>query len=70
MIDSALRAVNQIDGWTQVACVVERQGSNWRVEAWRIVKPEARGRRRCLPWAVRGIMLNDDAQVLSYKNYL
>jgi hypothetical protein len=70
MINSALRAVDQIDGWSQVACVVERRKKQWRVQAWRIVKPEARGRDRCVPWAVRGITLNEHAEVLSYENQL
>jgi hypothetical protein len=70
MIDSTVRAVSQIDGWTQVACVVERQKNQWRVQAWRIVNPKARGRDKCVPWAVRSITLNDDAKVLDYKNHL
>lgn len=70
MIESTLRAVAQMDGWTEVACVVERQKRNWRVQAWRIVHPEAQGRNKCAPWAVRGITLDDDAKVLAYENHL
>jgi len=70
MIESALRAVAQMDGWTQVECVVERQKRNWHVQAWRIVHPEAQGRNKCAPWAVRGLTLDDDAKVLIYENHL
>src|SRR5436190_19576667 len=70
MVESTLRAVAQMDGWTEVACVVEHGKRNWRVQAWRIVHPEAQGRNKCAPWAVRGLTLDDDAKVLSYENHL
>lgn len=70
MIESALRAVDQFDRWDHVACVVERQGTKWKVQAWHIVHPEAVGRARCAPWAVRGITLDEDATVLAYENHL
>ncbi len=70
MIESALRAVDQVDGWGQVVCVVAKNRQRWRVEAWRVVHPEAQGRDRCVPWAVRAITLDEDAKVLSYENHL
>jgi hypothetical protein len=70
MIEAALRAVDQFDRWEQVACVVEHRGADWRVQAWRIVHPEAHGRDQCVPWAVRGIKLDDDATVIAYENHL
>jgi hypothetical protein len=70
IIESATRAVDQIDGWTQVACVVERRRNGWRVQAWRIVYPQKQGRARCVPWAVRGITLNDEGKVLNYENHI
>jgi hypothetical protein len=70
MVEAALRAVQQIDGWSEVACVVEPRKHAWRVQAWRIVNPHAQGRNRCVPWAVRGITLSDDARVLAYENHL
>lgn len=69
IIEAALRAVDQFDGWTQTACVVERHKGEWQVQAWRIVHPEAKGRSRCVPWAVRGITLDDQAKVLAYRNH-
>lgn len=70
MIEAALRAVDQFDRWDQVACEVEQHGSQWKVQAWRIVHPEAVGRDKCVPWAVRGITLDQDATVLAYENHL
>lgn len=70
LIDSARRAVNQFDGWAEVVWVVERQGKQWRVQAWQIVHPDAKGKMRCAPWAVRGIVLDDDGKVLEYRNHL
>jgi hypothetical protein len=70
MIEAALRAVAQFDHWDQTACVVEHKGREWRVQAWRIVNPQAKGRARCVPWAVRGITLDDDAKVIGYENHL
>ena len=65
-----MRAVEQNDGWREVACVVERHEGKWRVQAWRIVNPKAKGRGRCVPWAVRGVILDDNANMLAYRNYL
>jgi hypothetical protein len=70
MIEAALRAVVQIDGWSQTACVVKQYKGEWQVQAWRIVHPEAKGRSRCVPWAVRRITLDAEARVLSYRNHL
>jgi hypothetical protein len=70
LIDSARRAVTEFDGWAEVAWVVERQGKQWRVQAWQIVHPEAKGKMRCVPWAVRGIVLDEDGKVLEYRNHL
>lgn len=69
MIESARRAVAQFDGWTDVAYVVERRGGHWRVQAWKIVNPEAKGRNRCVPWASRGISLDDQGTVTAYENH-
>jgi hypothetical protein len=70
IIEAALRAVSQIDGWSDAACVVERDAGEWRVQVWRIVHPEAMGRDRCVPWAVRGLTLDDQARVTAYRNHL
>lgn len=70
IMEAALRAVNQIDGWPQTACVIERHKAEWRVQAWRIVNPKAKGRARCVPWAVRGITLSDEGKVVAYQNHL
>lgn len=70
LIDSSRRAVNQFDGWTDVAWLVERQGRHWRVQAWQVVHPEAKGKMRFVPWAVRGIVLDDEGKVLEYRNHL
>jgi hypothetical protein len=68
VLEAALKAVEQIDGWPQTACVIERSGAQWRVQAWKIVKPAARGRRKCVPWAVRSITLDRNAIVTEYRN--
>jgi hypothetical protein len=70
LVEAARRAVDQFDGWSDVACLVERRNGAWRVQAWRIVNPKARGRSQCVPWAVRGITLDDHAKVLAYENHL
>lgn len=68
MIESAERAVRQHDGWTDVACVVQRSGRKWQVQAWKIVHPEARGRKKCVPWSVRHISLDPEGVVTAYQN--
>ena len=68
MIESAERALRQHDGWSDVACVVRRIGQKWQVQAWKIVHPEARGRRKCVPWAVRYVYLDNDGEVMAYQN--
>ena len=69
MIDSAKRALSQNDGWSDVACVVKRATPyKWKVDAWRIVHPEAKGRRKCVPWAFRQITLDNDGVVIAYEN--
>ncbi len=68
MVDMAMRAVSQHDGWTDTAFVVKRSGRDWEVEAWKIVYPEARGRKRCVPWSVRFITLDDYGVVKEYRN--
>jgi hypothetical protein len=70
VIDAAARAVRQFDGWTDVAYVVEQRGGQWRVQAWQIVNPQAKGRDRCVPWAKRGITLDQNAAVVAYENHL
>ena len=70
MIDAARRAIGQIDGWAEVACVVERAGAEWRVKAWKIVHPQARGKQKCVPWAVRLVTLDSRAVVTGYRNKL
>ena len=68
MVESSMRAVGQHDGWSDVACVVKRSGSEWKVEVWKIVHPEARGRKKCVPWSVRFLTLDDDGVVKEYRN--
>jgi hypothetical protein len=53
-----------------VAWVVERHQGKWRVQAWQILHPDAKGRMRCAPWAVRGILLDSEGKVLEYQNHL
>lgn len=66
--DAARRAVEQFDGWTEVAYVVKRRGDGWRVEAWKIVHPGAKGRNRCVPWESRGISVDAALRVTAYEN--
>ena len=68
MIESAARAVSQHDGWSDIACVVKRSGSEWKVEVWKIVYPKASGRKKCVPWSVRFITLDDYGVVKDYRN--
>lgn len=70
LIDAARRAVNQFDGWSEVAWVVERHEGQWRVQAWQILHPKAKGRMRCAPWAVRGITFDKEGKLLEYRNHL
>jgi hypothetical protein len=66
--EAARRAVAQFDGWEDVAYVVNRRGDGFRVEAWKIVNPAARGRNRCVPWASRGITVDAVGRVTAYEN--
>lgn len=68
VMEAALRAVEQYDGWPEVACVIEREGGQWQVQAWKIVNPKARGRQKCVPWAVRTVTLDRHAVVTGYRN--
>jgi len=68
-IDSARKAVQQFDGWSEVAYVVQRRQDQWLVQAWKIVNPKAKGRNRCVPWASRGIRLDRDGTVIAYENH-
>lgn len=72
LIASAKVAVRRYDGWTEIACVVERGTGRgeWRVQAWKIVNPKATGRNQCVPWAVRAVILDDRAEVTGYRNHL
>ncbi len=70
MIESARRAVDQYDGWAEIAWVVDRRKDLWRVQAWRIVHPDQKGRNRCAPYAVRVIELRNDGEVVAYRNHL
>lgn len=70
LIEAAERAVAQFDGWSNVAWVVERYEGQWRVQAWQIVHPEAKGRMRCAPWAVRAIHFDNNGELTGYKNHL
>ncbi len=70
LIASARRYVDEYDGWGDVAWVVERHAGQWRVQAWQIVNPSATGRMRCAPWAVRGIVFDNDANLVAYRNHL
>ena len=70
VVDSARRAVRQYDGWSDVAFVVQPRSDEWRVEAWKIVHPEAKGRNRCVPWAKRALRLDRNAVVVAYENHL
>lgn len=70
LIEAARRYVNQYDGWGDVAWVVERHEGKWRVQAWQIVHPQNQGRMRCVPWAVRGLIFDNDANLVAYRNHL
>lgn len=68
MVESATRAVSQHDRWYDTACVVKRSGPEWKVEVWKIVYPKARGRKKCVPWSVRFVTLDDSGVVKDYQN--
>ena len=70
LVESAGEAVRRNDGWTEVAYMVERFDGKWRVQAWQIVNPKAKGRMRCVPWAVRGLIFDNDSNLVAYRNYL
>ncbi|MBL9134855.1 MAG: hypothetical protein JNK85_03260 [Verrucomicrobiales bacterium] len=72
LIAAAKVAVKRYDGWTDIACVVERGRGRgeWQVQAWKIVNPGATGRNQCVPWAVRAVVLDDKAEVTGYRNHL
>ena len=48
----ARRAVAQFEGWGDRAEYrIERRGALWRVTAWLVVHPEAKGNQRYAPWS-------------------
>jgi hypothetical protein len=70
MIEAAQRAVDRYDGWPRVLFVVERQPERWRVQAWKVVNPQAKGRGQCVPWGVRSVILNEQGEMIEYQNHL
>ena len=70
MIEAAQRAVDRYDGWAKTVFVVERHADQWRVQAWKVVNPQAQGRGQCVPWGVRCVILNERGDMLEYRNHL
>lgn len=70
LIEAARQAVHQHDGWDQVLWVVERYDGAWRVQAWKIIHPQAKGRNRCSPAWVRAIHFDTRGTLTDYRNYL
>ena len=67
MVAVARRAVAQFETWPDNAeYVIERRGQLWRVSAWRVVHPEAKGRQRFVPWGVRIVSIDDTGRVVAY----
>lgn len=70
LIEAAARLVDEHDGWKLVEWVVERHDGRWRVQAWQVLNPGAKGRMRCAPWAVRGIIFDNNSNLVEYRNHL
>jgi len=70
LIEAAREAVRQHDGWDQVLWVVERFDGAWRVQAWKIIYPQAKGRNRCSPAWVRGVHFDTRGTLTDYRNHL
>ncbi len=70
LIEAARPVVRRQDGWEQVAWVVESHHGEWRVQAWKIVHPEAKGRSRCSPGVVRSIHFDRRRNLTDYRNHL
>ena len=63
----ARRAVAQFEDWGERAEYrIERRGALWRVTAWLVVHPEAKGNQRYVPWGCRTVVIDDSGKVVEY----
>ena len=66
-IGIARKAVAQFEDWGDRAeYKIERRGALWRVTAWLVVHPEAKGNQRYVPWGCRTVVVDDAGKVVEY----
>ena len=70
MVEAARQAVRKHDGWENIVFLVERFEGAWRVQAWKVIHPNAQGRNRCSPAWVRAIHFDDRGTLTDYRNHL
>ena len=67
-ISAARRLLDQKVDWANRAeWEVQKQGAGWKVYAWRVEHPEAKGPMRYLPWGYFLIELDRNDQPVHYK---
>lgn len=63
----ARRVLEQQEQWADRAeWEVQQAGHGWKVIAWRVEHPEAKGPKRYLPWGYSVIELDSQMSVVSY----
>jgi hypothetical protein len=66
-IAAAQRVLAQNEDWAERAeWEVQRSGGGWRVFAWRVERPEAKGPNRYLPWGYSVIELDSRNVAIHY----
>jgi hypothetical protein len=66
-IAAAKRTLEQNEDWAARAeWEVEKTGDGWRVTAWRVAHPEAKGPARYLPWGYSVIELDNRLTAIHY----
>lgn len=69
LIKTARLIVGQREDWgDRVEFKIHKQGDQWRVTAWRVVYPEAKGNARYVPWGARTMVIDRNFRVLEYRS--
>jgi hypothetical protein len=69
IIAAASKAVSQYEDWADRAeYKIEKHAVGWRVTAWRVAHPEAKGNARYVPWGYRVILVDRRGKVVEYQN--
>jgi hypothetical protein len=67
--EAARRVVEQKEDWAERAEFrIYKVDDMWRVTAWRVVHPEAKGNKRYVPWGARTMLIDRNYHVQEYRS--